>query len=128
MPCYDKSKVEAWAATASALDVCDGSVTVTPTWLDPATDCEIVTVTFTATDDCKNTATSTATFEVKDDQAPVITVPSEVLSMPCYDKSKVEAWAATASALYICDGSVTVTPSCLAPASHCEIVTVTFTA
>ena len=130
MTCFDASLVTAWAATATATDDCGGTITVTPAYTAPASNCsQIVTVTFTASDACNNTATATKTFSVNDNIAPVITLPVTDLSMTCFDASLVAAWAATASATDNCGGTITVTPGYTAPASNCnQTVTVTFTA
>jgi len=112
MQCYNSTAVANWAATASAADLCDGNVAVTPTWTAPVDNCNrTVTVTFTATDLCGNTSTATKTFLVNDDTAPVVTVPAAALTMQCYSASAVATWAATASATDNCDGSVAVTPT-----------------
>jgi gliding motility-associated-like protein len=73
MECFDAASVDAWIATASATDNCDGSVTVSASYDAPADNCDqIVTVTFTAEDNCGNQATATKTFTVNDNTAPVI--------------------------------------------------------
>jgi hypothetical protein len=130
MECFDATAVAIWAATASANDNCDGTLTVTPTYTAPADNCnQTVTVTFTATDACGNIGTATKDFTVDDNTAPVVTVPAADLAMECFDATAVAIWAATASANDNCDGTLTVTPTYTAPADNCnQTVTVTFTA
>jgi gliding motility-associated-like protein len=130
MECFDATAVAIWAATASANDNCDGTLTVTPTYTAPADNCnQTVTVTFTATDACGNIGTATKDFTVDDNTAPVVTVPAADLAMECFDATDVAIWIATASANDNCDGTLTVTPTYTAPADNCnQTVTVTFTA
>ncbi len=60
MECFDAAAVDAWTATASALDNCSGVTNVDATYTAPATNCsEVVTVTFTSTDDCGNVTNET---------------------------------------------------------------------
>ncbi len=129
MECFDATVVDAWTATASALDNCSGVTTVDATYTAPATNCsEVVTVTFTSTDDCGNVATETKDFTVDDVTGPVVTVPPTDLTMECFDAAAVDAWTATASALDNCSGVTNVDATYTAPATNCsEVVTVTFT-
>ncbi|PLX28536.1 MAG: hypothetical protein C0600_09620, partial [Ignavibacteria bacterium] len=130
MQCYDAAVVQAWANTATALDNCDGAVSVSANWTAPPDNCiRTVTVTFTAVDNCGNTGTATKDFIVNDNTAPVITVPSAALTMECYDASAVQTWASNATALDNCDGSVSVSANWTPPPDNCnQTVTVTFTA
>ena len=130
MSCFDASLVAAWAATASAVDNCSGSLPVTPTYTAPTGNCnQVITVTFTATDACGNVGTATKNFTVNDDEDPIITLPSTDLTLDCFDASAVAAWAATASAVDNCSGSLPVTPTYTAPTGNCnQVITVTFTA
>ncbi|PLX30585.1 MAG: hypothetical protein C0600_07960, partial [Ignavibacteria bacterium] len=129
MECYDASLVQSWANTASALDNCDGSVSVSANWNAPPNNCnQTVTVTFTAVDNCGNSSTATKDFLVDDVTAPVITVPPAPLTMECYDASLVQTWANTATAVDNCDGPVSVSANWTAPPNNCnQTVTVTFT-
>ncbi len=59
-----------------------------------------ITVIFTATDDCGNTATSSAVFTIEDTTAPVINCPNSI-SLECGDPANeaiITNWLATASA------------------------------
>ncbi|MCW0485096.1 hypothetical protein, partial [Gaoshiqia sediminis] len=88
-----------------------------------------ITVTFTATDACGNTATETKSFTVDDKTAPVITLPATDLALECFDATQVDSWTATATASDNCDGDVTVSASYTAPTGNCaQSITVTFTA
>ena len=129
MECFDAALVDAWTATASATDACDGATNVVPTYVAPATNCnETVTVTFTSTDACGNATVETKAFIVNDVTGPVVTVPAADLTMECFDAALVDAWTATASAVDNCDAAATVVPTYVAPATNCnETVTVTFT-
>ena len=76
MTCFDASQVAAWAATASATDNCGGIITVTPGYTVPINNCnQTITVTFTASDACNNSASATRTFSVNDNILPVIICP-----------------------------------------------------
>src|SRR5512137_1758859 len=125
MAFFDDDAVATWAATATALDNCDGTVTVTPSYTPPTSNCDqVVTVTFTAVDACGNTGTATATFTVDDQIAPVVTPPSNLAPMACFDDAAVATWAATATALDNCDATLTVTTSFSSPSSnHQNLVT-----
>ena len=130
MECFDADAVAEWAATASAMDACDGDVDVDFDYEAPYSNCdETITVTFTAVDNCGNETEATMDFIVDDETGPVITLPSEPLSMECFDADAVAEWAATASASDACDGDVDVDFDYEAPYSNCdETITVTFTA
>jgi hypothetical protein len=74
MECFDAAAVAAWAATASATDNCGGTMTVTPSYTAPTSNCnQTVTVTFTSVDACGNTGTTTKNFTVDDNTAPSVT-------------------------------------------------------
>ena len=75
----------AWLANhggATATDDCDNNLdwtdnSATQTWSgDPANN--QITITFTATDDCGNTAQTTATYSIIDDIPPTITCPDNI--------------------------------------------------
>jgi hypothetical protein len=64
----------------TALDVCDGEIVVDPveTQTNPGSSCNnVITRTWTATDECGNTATCKQTITVNDDQDPSITCPPD---------------------------------------------------
>ena len=92
------------------------------------------TVLFTATDECGNANSTSATFTIQDTQAPVISCPSDI-TVECNDPNSdaiITNWLATASAQDVCEGTVSVsnnydavfTPGC----GETGIFTVTFTA
>ncbi|MFM9985509.1 MAG: T9SS type A sorting domain-containing protein, partial [Flavobacteriales bacterium] len=64
----------------SASDNCDTDVTIAVDAIDEGTGCNVTrTITWTATDDCGNTATATRTFTTQDNTPPVlIGVPQDV--------------------------------------------------
>ncbi|MBL7813721.1 MAG: hypothetical protein JNL70_01860, partial [Saprospiraceae bacterium] len=100
--------IQAWLnrhGSATASDVC-GTVTWTHNYTGlTTTTCGIVgtaTVTFTATDDCGNSVSRTATLTIRDTQNPVITgVPSDT-TVEC---SAVPV-AATPSVSDVCDATI----------------------
>ena len=58
----------------------------------------VVTVTFTATDDCNNTSETTATFTIQDTQAPTIDTPASDLTVQCDgsgNTADLQAWLAS---------------------------------
>ena len=72
--------------TASAIDLCDATVAVTFTELTEAGACPqeySVTRTWTATDDCGNTATCASTITIADNTAPVIICPVGINTIEC---------------------------------------------
>jgi hypothetical protein len=75
------SELNAWLAsigtTGVASDLCAG-VTWTNDFTDLSNECGAALVTFTATDDCGNYDTTTATFTIEDTTAPVINCPSDI--------------------------------------------------
>ncbi len=101
--------------TPAASDLCDASVAITSSDLTTPGNCPgryNLTRTWTATDDCGNTATCSATITVKDDTAPQIHCPSDLvltcdagLNYPAL----INAWIATATASDACDANVSIT-------------------
>jgi hypothetical protein len=72
--------------TATATDACDGAVDITIADITISGLCPqefSVTRTWTATDDCGNTATCSATISVQDNTAPVVTCPIVVSPIEC---------------------------------------------
>uniref|UniRef100_UPI0035160174 HYR-like domain-containing protein n=1 Tax=uncultured Winogradskyella sp. TaxID=395353 RepID=UPI0035160174 len=94
--------LEAWLADnagATANDTC-GTVTWTNDYgADTDVDCAngAITVTFTATDECGNASTTTATYSIIDTVAPVITVPADVTIECTEDESPANTGTATAT-------------------------------
>ena len=98
-------------------DVCDSDVTVTHNFSNPVIDyctgADIV-VTWTATDDCGNTSTASATIEVAQDvTAPSLTAPSN-LPISCTDNQQnnsaaITDWLDNYTVSDVCDSDVTVT-------------------
>ncbi|MDP1622768.1 MAG: T9SS type A sorting domain-containing protein [Bacteroidales bacterium] len=115
------------------IDVCGGDISATHSSVITGTDCSwSVVYTYTIKDKCDNIVTPNPTFTISGGvlnppNPLVITVPSENLTMECYDEATVAAWTATATAIDNCGGSLTVLSSYTAPASNCnQTVTVTF--
>ncbi|WP_449406382.1 HYR-like domain-containing protein, partial [Paucihalobacter ruber] len=94
--------LEAWLlnnAGATATDTC-GNVTWSNDFgANTELDCAngAITVTFTATDECGNSATTTATYAIIDTVAPVLTVPSDVTIECTDDSSPTNTGTATAT-------------------------------
>ncbi|MDT0559700.1 gliding motility-associated C-terminal domain-containing protein, partial [Ichthyenterobacterium sp. W332] len=78
--------IQAWLddnGGATATDNC-GDVTWTNDYSGVNSDCSTpITVTFTATDACGNTATTSATYAIEDTTAPTITVEAMDLTVEC---------------------------------------------
>ena len=76
-----------WLDTAAATDSCSGAATITNDSTGPPTaDCYTdgtVTVTFTATDVCGNTATDTSSFTVEDTAAPTFSTSPIAFTYEC---------------------------------------------
>jgi hypothetical protein len=109
----DAAAINAALGTATALDICDG--TLTPTFSDGAVtgDCmKSQTRTWNVTDICGNTATPvsrTVTWKV-DLVKPVITASGTTLTLGCNpDAAAINAALGIATALDICDGTLTPT-------------------
>src|SRR5690606_27998931 len=83
------TEIAAWLATATATDVCDQTVSVTNDWDGtsvPLLSCDLssgLTITFTAMDDCNNTATCTATIFLDDNVNPTITFCPADITIEC---------------------------------------------
>ena len=111
------SQINTWIGTATAADGCDGSVTITTDYNGtsvPALSCTQssgLVITFTATDDCNNTAQCTSTVYLDDNTIPAINCPTD-LTLECGSGNyvaQVNAWIGTATASDGCDGNVTIT-------------------
>jgi hypothetical protein len=103
-------EIDEWLTTVTATDGCDLDLTITNDYTPgdlPALSCDQstgITVTFTATDDCGNEDTCTATIIIDDSVLPVITCPADLI-LECdgdYD-DEIEAWLATITATDVCD-------------------------
>ncbi|MFV5691198.1 T9SS type A sorting domain-containing protein [Flavobacterium sp. LT1R49] len=93
---------------ATATDTCDPSVAITFTDVTTPGSCPSnysVTRTWTATDDCGNTATCSRTINVQDTTPPVITCPTVVSPINC----PATPTFGTATATDTCDPSVAIT-------------------
>jgi len=128
---FDLLAVEAWLASAAATDAC-GDVTVTHDLAEMPDSCGVsITVTWTAADECNNTATTSATLSVAAN-APLVftTVPAD-LALECGDPGNddvVQAWLASAVATGGC-GNVTLDNDFVGMPDNCGgSVTVTWTA
>jgi large repetitive protein len=132
------AEIMVWLDTAEARDNCDNDVTITHDFdfnnLPPLCG-NAVTVTFTATDDCGNTATCIATIRFDDTVDPVFVVCPDELLIECVNGDDIldtiNAWIGTATASDDCDQNVSITtnfdPNIL-PELCGEPLTVIFTA
>jgi len=121
-----------WINTPDATDNC-GDVAVTYNYNTsvpiPTTCNSRVTVIFTTTDPCGNTAFATATFSVVDTQPPTWTVPTSVI-VECgpTNQQDYDSWVASnasATASDTCSSSLTVTSNATAVAPKgCNATTV----
>lgn len=127
----DPLAVEIWLASAAAADAC-GDVIVTHDLAEMPGTCGVsITVTWTAADECNNTATTSATLSVAADAPPVFTTIPADLTLECGDPGNddaVQAWLASAVATGSC-GNVTVDNDFAGMPDNCGgSVTVTWTA
>ncbi|MBK9105204.1 MAG: DUF3494 domain-containing protein [Saprospiraceae bacterium] len=103
---------------ATAIDACDVMVDVTFSDITVQGLCPqeyTVTRTWTATDDCGNTATCNATVVVQDNTAPVISCPPVISPIECGTTPSF----GTATATDLCDAAVAVTFTELTVAGTC---------
>ncbi len=134
------AEINAWIASASATDGCDGMPTITTNYVAgtlPALSCDQssgLDVSFTATDDCGNTDVCVATIIIDDNVDPVITCPMDlVLECDGDYTAEINTWLASVSATDGCDLSLTITNNYVAgtiPALSCDQtgnIMVTFT-
>ncbi|MFK8056742.1 MAG: beta strand repeat-containing protein, partial [Saprospiraceae bacterium] len=102
--------IECGAATpstmATATDVCDASVVVTVVESAGATSCagDAIIRTFTATDDCNNTATAIQVVTIEDTTAPTFASVPATADLNCGDAMPTDM----ATATDICDSAVDV--------------------
>lgn len=134
LDCDDADKeaqIEAWLAAVTATDACGGVTMAHDLTAIPDACGGPVTVTWTATDACGNSATTSAKLEVVDGEAPVFDAVPEDLTLDCLATDKeaqVEAWLASVTATDNC-GDATVENDFTAIPGVCEEpVTVTWTA
>jgi hypothetical protein len=104
--------VRAWLDAATAVDACGvAHVTNDLAAFVPAAGCsKPIVVTFTAADDCGNTATCQRTLTLADTAAPTVTPPQDAFA-PCGAGAAPaeQAWLAGASAVDACAGPLPVT-------------------
>ncbi|MFH2057067.1 MAG: VWA domain-containing protein, partial [bacterium] len=106
----DESTAPANTGTATATDNCSASPAVTFSDSEVAGACpqeKVITRTWTATDDCGNTATCQQVITVEDDDAPTIVCPADQV-VDC-NESTAPANTGTATATDNCDPAPTVT-------------------
>jgi len=109
-------QITGWLAGASAADICEGPIA--PTNNAPSffpSDCppgSATTVTFTATDSCRNSASEDSAVTVQDTQPPVLTVPAPI-TLECNTTGGVDGadpqvtdWLAQAAAADVCEGPI----------------------
>ncbi|MBK9983112.1 MAG: HYR domain-containing protein [Saprospiraceae bacterium] len=101
--------------TPTAMDACDLSVSITPADVTIQGLCPgqySIVRTWTAVDDCNNSATCSAMISVQDNTPPQIHCPSDLV-LTCDAGQNyvalINAWIATATATDACDANVTIT-------------------
>jgi hypothetical protein len=98
----DPNALQTWLdnnAGASVSDSC-GNITWSNDYgqdTDVKCDDGAITVTFTATDDCGNTSTTTATYIIKDTVDPVLTVPADITIECTEDSTPTNTGSASAT-------------------------------
>ncbi|MBK8624415.1 MAG: HYR domain-containing protein [Saprospiraceae bacterium] len=109
--------VQGWLDSYRVSDAC-GNVTVTNNFTALPTTCvsgsNVVTITFTATDECGRTSTTTSTITLIDNQRPVIMTPPTDLILECGadNTASINAWVtARGNAVFTdnCDPTLTST-------------------
>jgi Bacterial Ig domain len=114
------------AATVTASDSC-GSASVSLSESSSGTCPEVITRTWTATDDCGNTASASQVITVQDTTAPVLTTPADV-SATCEPGASDPSNTGSATATDSC-GAATVTYSdSIAGVCPATVITRTWTA
>ncbi len=127
----NQSDLTAWLASATFGEGCGGTE-VTNDFSALALTCGqagSATVIFTATDDCNNTATASATFTIADTMAPSLTVPASI-SVTCGDAGAATTlanWLAAASASDLCGTASIATARTLQPGACTATITWTAT-
>ncbi len=126
----NQAELAAWLDSATFVEGCGGTE-LTNDFAALVADCGAagaVTVTWTATDDCDNTATASATFTIADTLAPELEVP-EPIAVTCGEAGAAEAltdWLDAATSSDLC-GDSTITHS-RSPAPGACTATITWTA
>ncbi|WP_321997656.1 HYR domain-containing protein [Draconibacterium orientale] len=126
--------IQNWLNGVTATDNC-GDVTITNDYdvADlPATGCGSITITFTATDECANSVTTSSTIELTDNIAPVLAAitPFTSLCSSATLDADIQNWLNGVTATDNC-GEVTITHDydvADLPATGCGSITITFTA
>jgi predicted RNA-binding protein YlqC (UPF0109 family) len=127
----EEDRTSANTGVATATDNCDREIDIVES--DSVADgtCpqeEVITRTWTGTDDCGNASRCTQTVTVVDDEVPAITCPADVTVNCEDDRSSASTGAATATDN--CDDDVTITESDSVAAGSCpqeEVITRTWT-
>ena len=126
--------IQTWLDGVAATDNC-GDVTITNDFNAanlPASGCAAITITFTAEDECDNTATTTSTITLTDNVDPIFAAitPFTALCSSTTLAADIQTWLDGVAATDNC-GDVTITNDFDAanlPASGCAAITITFTA
>jgi len=128
--CEDDSS-SANTGVAKATDNCDGEIDIVESDSVVSGSCpqeEVITRTWTGTDDCGNASSCDQIVTVVDDEAPAITCPADV-TVNCED-DRTSANTGAATATDNCDNEVTITESDSVAAGTCpqeEVITRTWT-
>ena len=112
---------EPWFDPATASDLCDPHVTITHEDVTVQGNCPgaySVTRTWTARDDCGNTATCSKTISIEDNTPPSIHCASVMTPVECPG----EPWFDPASAYDDCDPNVTVTHEDVTTQGNCPVL------
>ncbi|MEO5905282.1 MAG: hypothetical protein ABIQ11_01050, partial [Saprospiraceae bacterium] len=109
--------INAWIENVTATDACSDLVTLTDDYDNsiPALSCDLsegLVITFTATDECGNIATCSATVFIDDIIAPVIACPEDLI-LDCFSDTnlvtQINLWIETTTAEDGCDINVVIT-------------------
>jgi uncharacterized repeat protein (TIGR01451 family) len=105
-------EISNWLTLVAASDNCDNNLIVLNNYQAGSTPSQNngLTITFTAYDDCGNTASCSAMISLADTQPPsIVCVDDLVLNCDGDYSSEIAAWLAGISATDICDATVTLT-------------------
>ncbi|SDB41804.1 gliding motility-associated C-terminal domain-containing protein [Flavobacteriaceae bacterium MAR_2010_188] len=107
-------QLQRWLDTnggAIATDNCDTDITWTNNYGDAVSNCsEAILITFTATDDCGNSSTTSASYMISDNTPPVITVEASDKTVECDGNGNVSDLESFLST----NGGATATDECSA--------------